>query len=206
MEKLTKPLDPATRDRIETFATHILASPHNLLSKRARGELYERHIEESVRFTERLPRGPARLLDIGSGGGLPGLIIAAVRDDFDVTLLEATRKKASFLRDTAAAMGVDVRVVNDRAEHLHDDPRYAGRFEIVTARAVAPLRTLVPWALPYLTPTGRLYAIKGARWQQEVDEARVALDDAGAEVLEAPQPGARAAEPEPLVVIIGRAG
>lgn len=194
-------------ERLEIFATAVEESPHNLVSARAVGEIRTRHIPECVALAEMLPSGASRLLDVGSGGGFPGLVIAAVRTDLAVTLLDSTRKKTEFLAETADRMGVRVEVVNDRAESAART--LAGDFDIVTARAVAPLKRLIPWIVPFLSPSGMAYAVKGDRWEQELDEAAGVLREHGAHVVATPadihqQPGGATAE-RPKVVIIGRA-
>lgn len=187
-------------DRLRRYVAAVRRSPHNLLSRRALDELETRHVPESVAFARMLPSG--KVLDVGSGGGLPGLVIALVRPDLSVTLLEATRKKASFLRETAADLGLEVEVIHGRAEET--DARH-GEFDVVTARAVAPLQRLIAWTVPFLTPHGRVYAIKGARWREEVDEAAEALQRYGARVVDVVHSARRAdAEVNPLVVILGR--
>ena len=150
-------------ETLRAYADCVRASPHNLLSRAALGELETRHIPECRRFAERLPV-TGRLLDIGSGGGLPGLVIAILRPELDVHLVEATGKKATFLAETAAALGLEVAVHNARAEDLARSS-LRGTFDLVTARAVARLDALVPLAAPFLAPAGELHAIKGARWQ-----------------------------------------
>jgi len=194
-------------DRLDVLASAIAASPHNLVSARARDELQSRHIPECRSFAALLgDQGP--LLDLGSGGGLPGLVIAIVRPELEVHLLEATAKKAEFLQQTAAALEVRVQVHRGRAEELARGPLRAA-FGIVTARAVAPLKRLVGWAAPYLAPTGRLYAIKGERWAEEVEAAGPALARAGLTVVADPQHhpqlGPDGADPHrPRVVMIAR--
>ena len=172
-------------ERLHVLASAITASPHNLVSARAKDELETRHIPECRSFAHLLgDHGP--VLDLGSGGGLPGLVIAIERPDLEVHLLEATSKKAAFLEETSQALGVSVQVHRGRAEELARG-RLLGCFEIVTARAVAPLERLVGWAAPYLAPSGRLYAIKGQRWAEEVEAARTALARARLEVIGDPQ-------------------
>jgi 16S rRNA (guanine527-N7)-methyltransferase len=194
-------------ERLALLAQAIGSSPHNLVSKRAKAELATRHVPECVRFASLLPtQGP--LLDIGSGGGLPGLVIAIVRPDLEVHLLEATGKKVAFLRETASALGVDVTVHQGRAEELTTTP-LAGRFPIVTARAVAPLERLVGWSAPYLAPAGALYAVKGERWAEEVASAASRLADlrltVQADPATDPQLAPDPADPlRPRVVIIAR--
>lgn len=162
---------------LERFATLVRTSPHNLVSARAREELWERHIAESLAFAELLPdRG--RFLDLGSGGGFPGMVVALHGPDRTVHLLDATRKKTVFLRETAATLGIDVRVHTGRAEALGSG-ELGATFDVVTARAVAPLVTLVGWAVPFLRSRGSLYAIKGERWAAEVDEALPEIERCG---------------------------
>jgi 16S rRNA (guanine527-N7)-methyltransferase len=170
---------------LKIFAEAVRTSEHNLVSRRARDELEERHIPECVAFAGMLPSGAGDLLDVGSGGGFPGLVVAAVRPDLRVTLLEATGKKAQFLQETADAMGLRVRVLHGRAEDLLS--AHAHRFDLVTARAVAPLDRLLPITLPFLRAGGLLYAIKGDRWAEELQEALGVLQRMRARVLSTPE-------------------
>jgi 16S rRNA (guanine527-N7)-methyltransferase len=179
------PLDPATEQRLARYVALVAASPHNLVSRGARAELSTRHVPESVAIAHLLPAGPARLLDVGSGGGFPGLVIAIVRQELEVHLLDATAKKTAFLRAAAAELGAEVTVHTGRAEDLARG-ELGGSFDLVTARAVAPLRRLLAWTIPFLRPGGVLYAIKGDRWQEELDQATPFLRKAGARVVATP--------------------
>lgn len=165
-------LDSADSDRtgglLTAFAAAVRASPHNLLSRRALEELESRHIAESTAFARSLPAG-STVLDLGTGGGFPGMVVAIVRPDLAVSLLDATAKKVEFLREFAENNRIDVTLLTGRAEELQQS--HAGRFDVVTARAVAPLDQLVVWALPFLRPGGSLHAIKGERWKTELEAA-----------------------------------
>lgn len=201
-------MDRETNTTLERYAELVAASPHNLVSRSARAELSTRHVPEAVAFAQSLP-GPARILDLGSGGGLPGLVIAAVRPDLEVHLLEATGKKAAFLAETAATLGLPVSVHHGRAEDLAGPP-LAGTFDIVTARAVAPLERLVGLAAPYLTPGGSLHALKGARWPEELAAAAGAIRTArlrvaGVPETERPDGDQGSDEVTPRVVVLTRA-
>jgi 16S rRNA (guanine527-N7)-methyltransferase len=191
-----------TRDHepvLRRYAELVRLSPHNLLSRQGLTELETRHIPESVRFAAALPRA-SELLDLGSGGGLPGMVIAIVRPDIHVHLLDATRKKTEFLRETAVALGIEVTVHNGRAEEMAGgDLRH--RFPIVTARALARLSTLVDLALPYLAPGGTLYAIKGGRWQEELEE----VSSLELEVVSTPELVPLSGPDGPIVVAMRRA-
>jgi len=184
---------------LERYAELVRASPHNLLSKAAVAELETRHIPECVRFAARLPKGK-RLLDVGSGGGLPGIVIAAERPDLEVHLLEATTKKAQFLMDASRALGLRVTVHNGRAEELARGPLREG-FDIVTARAVAPLDRLIGLCAPFVARGGQIHAIKGERWQSEVTDAASVIARTGFRVLGTPDQGP---DLDPRVVVLGR--
>lgn len=172
--------------RLEQFAVALRSSPHNLLSPRGLTELELRHVPECLGLAALLP-GPGRVLDVGTGGGLPGLVVAIARDDLDVTLLDATAKKVRFVEETAEMLGVRVRTLTGRAEDLVRDR--AGTFDVVTARAVAPLERLLPWTLPWLRPGGRLYAVKGERYAEELRAALPLLRRTGARVVDVTEPG-----------------
>lgn len=189
---------------VERFAALVAASPHNLVSRSARAELLERHVPECRALATLLPRGSARLLDVGSGGGFPGMIVAIERPELTVHLLDATQKKTTFLREAAAELGIEVTVHTGRAEELARGELRAS-FDLVTARAVAPLERLVPWTLPFLRPGGLVYAIKGERWAEELEAARSVLRRSGAQVVATPDdmpPDADA--PDPQVIVLQR--
>lgn len=192
--------DPeALQDRLDRYAELVRASPHNLLSRAGLEALEDRHIPECVRFAKRLPQGP-RLLDVGSGGGLPGIVIAIVRPDLEVHLLEATTKKARFLTEAAETLGLVVEVHNGRAEEFAGGP-LRGAFDLVTARAVAPLQKLVGLCAPFLAPGGQIHAIKGERWEAEVTDATSEMRRVGLRVLVDPTD---TPELDPKVVVLGR--
>lgn len=194
--------------KLAAFADAVRSSPHNLLSSRALEELESRHIAESVAFAHSLPPD-SDVLDLGTGGGFPGMVIAIVRPDCDVTLLDATLKKIDFLRETANQLDIPVTTLRGRAEDLQQ--HYAAAFDVVTARAVASLDQLVPWSVPFLRAGGALHAIKGKSWRDELREALPVIEEARCSVVGVPgrpAPAAVAVEVDapsmPRVVIIQR--
>lgn len=134
---------------------------------------------------------------------MPGMVIAIERPDLQVVLLDASKKKTEFLVETATAMGIDVRVVRGRAEDLQNGP-LRGAFDIVTARAVAPLERLLGWTMPFLAPGGLLYAVKGATWEGDLEAAAPQLRTWGGSVVATPDenPG----NDGPRVVVVRRSG
>lgn len=196
--------EPTMAGRLSLFARLLRESPHNLLSPRGLMELESRHFPEGLAFAETLRPG-RRLLDVGSGGGLPGIIIAIARADLSVQLLEATGKKVEFLRSVSDALGLGTIVHHGRAEDLARTD-LAGEFDLVTARAVAPLARLVPWCGPFLAPGGSLHAIKGERWSVELAEAEPDIARMGLELVSTPaaEVGERSLSEGPAVVVLRR--
>jgi 16S rRNA (guanine527-N7)-methyltransferase len=150
------------------------------------------HIGDALTLLPHLPTGPHRLADLGSGGGVPGIVLAIARGDADVTLIESTRKKAEFLRGAAAELGLkNVTVLAERAE---DVGRSALRqtFDVAVARAVATLVWLAEWMLPLVKTGGCALAMKGPRVSQELPGALSAIRMMGggeAALLPAELPG-----------------
>jgi 16S rRNA (guanine527-N7)-methyltransferase len=109
-----------------------------------------------------------RVLDIGSGGGVPGIPLAIARPDLAVTLCESVAKKARALEDIVAKLGLPIAVASARAEEILE----IQPFDVVTARAVGPLIKILAWLKPHWPAAGRLLAIKGPKWVDERKEAR----------------------------------
>jgi 16S rRNA (guanine527-N7)-methyltransferase len=123
------------------------------------------------------------LIDVGSGGGLPGLALKIVRPDVELALVEANRRKAAFLVHAAARLGLSgVRVVAERAETAGHDPSLRERFDAATARAVAPLPVLAELCLPFVRVGGRLLAMKAAV-ETELEAALPALELLGGRLV-----------------------
>jgi 16S rRNA (guanine527-N7)-methyltransferase len=168
-------LDAATIARLGDYLARLLAMNElmNLTSVTDPVEVWEKHILDSLTLLpllEELSAG-ARLADIGSGGGLPGLPVAIARPDLRVTLVEATQKKASFLTAVASGLGLtNVSVRAERAEQLGKGD-LQGAFDAVTARAVGRLVMLIPLTVPFVRPSGIVLLVKGQRAEEELAEA-----------------------------------
>ena len=132
-----------------------------LISRNDRDFIWERHILDCLSLVPHLPiDGP--LLDLGSGAGLPGIVIKIMRSDLEVYLLEPTRMKNLFLQETIIALGLqNTFAIRSRAETLVGDSSFTGKFLIGTARAVARLPQLWNWVEPLLAPQGVLISMKG---------------------------------------------
>jgi 16S rRNA (guanine527-N7)-methyltransferase len=143
--------------------------------------LWRRHLLNCAVLAPAFPRA-AGVCDLGSGAGLPGLVLAIARPDLQVTVVDAAQRRERFLSECVLRLRLDnVEVVRARAEELHG----SRSFEAVTARALAPLPRLLDWALPLVADEGFLLAIKGASATDEVAAVEQRLESSGwaAEVL-----------------------
>ena len=124
----------------------------NMISRRDEENFWTRHILHCLGlvFKLEIPRG-AKILDLGTGGGLPGIVLKIVRPDLQFTLLDSTQKKINVVNDLLGSLGLDgIHAVWGRAEDIGKQREHAGCYDIVVARAVAPLKDLVRWAHPFL--------------------------------------------------------
>ena len=125
--------------------------------------------------------GAVSVVDIGSGAGLPGVPIAIARPGVRVTMLETTGKKADFIRGCVEALGLEnARVVQDRAETLGQAEGHRGVYDAAVSRAVGAMPLVLEYSLPLVREGGRVLAMKGPRFEQELDAAGDALDKLGA--------------------------
>ncbi|MGZ6740456.1 MAG: 16S rRNA (guanine(527)-N(7))-methyltransferase RsmG [Nocardioides sp.] len=146
-----------------------------LIGPREAPRLWDRHLLNCAVLADLLPEG-ATVCDIGSGAGLPGLVLAIARPDLRITLVEPLLRRTTFLEEVVAELGLDhVEVVRGRAEALHG----VRDFDVVTSRAVAPLGRLLSWSMPLVAPTGALVAMKGSSIEDEVVEAAPELASFG---------------------------
>jgi 16S rRNA (guanine527-N7)-methyltransferase len=192
-------------DRAVAYA-ELLATDgtvRGLIGPREVPRLWDRHLINSAVVAELIPPG-ARVVDVGSGAGLPGIPIALARSDVDVTLLEPLARRVAFLDECRTGLGLtNVTVVRGRAEEPAVRRRLEGA-DVVTARAVAPLDRLADWSLPLVRPGGLLLALKGEAAADELAAARPALARAGAAAAEVVRCGVGVADPPTTVVAVTR--
>ena len=156
-----------------------------LMGPREVPRLWERHVLNSAVVGEWVSEGVS-VADIGSGAGLPGIPLALARPDLEVTLVEPLLRRATFLEEVVADLGLPVRVVRSRAEDLHGQLT----FDVVTSRAVAPLDRLASWCMPLVGADGVMVALKGSSVEEEITEHQALLTRHGTGPAEARQLGA----------------
>jgi len=146
-----------------------------LIGPREAPRLWERHLLNCAVLTEVITEGAA-VCDIGSGAGLPGLVLAIARPDLTVTLVEPLLRRATYLTEVSEQLNLaNVEVVRARADELHGKRS----FDVVTSRAVAPLERLLGWSMPLVAPQGQLLAMKGRSITDEIAAAAGVLRKLG---------------------------
>lgn len=138
------------------------------------GILYK-HFLDSIAAAPCLPAGALRLIDVGSGAGFPGVPLAIVRPDIELTLLDSLGKRLTFLQALCDAIGLRARLIHARAEEGGRRPDLREQFDAATARAVAALPVLCEYCLPFVKPGGRFLALKGPDGDTELSAAANAI-------------------------------
>lgn len=183
---MTYPMDylKVTKEQetlLERFADFLLAfNIHtNLTSITEPTDVVIKHFEDSLALYHHIKWNGQSVLDVGTGAGFPGIVLLIMDPTIQLTLLEATTKKAVFLQAVLDHLGLQAKVVNERAETWIQTQRES--FDIVTARAVAPLPVLVEWCVPYVKVGGVFIAMKG-HVDEEVQLAQAALTQTNASI------------------------
>lgn len=186
-------------EQAERYVAHLASSGivRGLIGPREVPRLWSRHVLNCAVVQELVPR-EARLADVGSGAGLPGLCLALARPDLRITLIEPLERRVQWLDEVVADLGLsNVRVLRARAEQAREE---TGEVDVVTARAVSALVGLVDITLPLLRGTGELLALKGRSAGDEVRKAQKKLERYGARSTEIVTAGAELLQ-EPTTVV-----
>ncbi len=170
MRQLGVDVSRETSARLETLVNELIRwqKAINLVGRAPIEDVWTRHVLDSAQLMPLIPADAQTLADLGSGGGFPGLVMAALRPDLDMILIESDARKAAFLRETARRMELKKppRVVISRIEEASP-----AKTDIVTARALAPLGQLLLWADRHRSDTAICLFHKGKGWQVELTEA-----------------------------------
>lgn len=173
-----------------------------LIGPREASRLWERHVLNSAAVADAVPRD-ARVVDVGSGAGLPGIPLALARPDLRLTLLEPMARRVEFLEEVVAELGAPWRVVRGRAEERSVQSA-VGPVDVVTSRAVAALPRLVSWCRGLLRPGAQLVALVGSRAVAELPSLVPELEAAGMRDVHARAVGAALGDAATTVVVMTR--
>jgi len=167
------PLTDAQTKQFYEFSNHLLSvnQTTNLTAIRNLPDVIDKHLVDSLLVSVQIPHG-ARVLDLGCGPGFPSIPLAIARPDLSIVALDSTAKKIAFVATAAEKIGIsNLQAVSGRAED-RTLAQQLGTFDIVVSRAVARLNVLCELCLPYLSVGGVLLAMKGAKAQEELAEAK----------------------------------
>ncbi|MEY4899587.1 MAG: hypothetical protein RL741_337 [Actinomycetota bacterium] len=172
---------PAAAEKLTRFAAWLAGAgvERGFLGPREVDRIWDRHIANCAVVEELIPEN-SRVFDIGSGAGLPGLVLAIVRPDIQIGLIEPLMRRSQFLEEVVIDLGIanQVKVIRGRAEELKGQSA-----PVVTARAVAPLGKLLTWALPLTAKGGQILALKGSSAATEIANAADVLKGRKVEIL-----------------------
>lgn len=175
-------------DRFERFHKELLYwnEKVNLISRKDMDNIWEHHFLHSLSIVKAdLIPAKAKCMDIGTGGGFPGIPVGIAREDCKITLVDSIAKKMKLTSMFAAHTGLrSLTAITTRMEDLSTDKQFKGTYDIIMARAVAPIEKLVNWTLPLLKPQGFYILLKGGDLSQEILQAKESIK--GIEIQELP--------------------
>ncbi|HIT94729.1 MAG TPA: 16S rRNA (guanine(527)-N(7))-methyltransferase RsmG [Candidatus Faecivivens stercoripullorum] len=155
----------------------------NLTAITAPDEIVIKHFVDSLLLLKAydVPKGVS-MIDVGTGAGFPSVPVAMVRDDIRLTLMDSLNKRINFLKELSKTLGVNAECVHARAEEFGNKPEYREQYDVACARAVAHLRELSEYCLPFVKVGGAFVALKSVGLEQELEEAKAAIDILGGKV------------------------
>ncbi|WP_270448790.1 16S rRNA (guanine(527)-N(7))-methyltransferase RsmG [Lactobacillus delbrueckii] len=189
LSKYNFKLSPVQEQQFKTYFKELVrVNEHvNLTRITDEDEVYLKHFYDSVTplllWPEVFAEG-AKLCDVGAGAGFPSLPIKILRPDLEVTIVDSLGKRLNFLSDLLEKLGIEgVNLVHGRAEDVGQNPDYREKFDLVTARAVARMSVLSEYCLPLAKVGGKFLALKGPRADEELEDAKSALEKLGGEAV-----------------------
>jgi 16S rRNA (guanine527-N7)-methyltransferase len=197
-------LDRRQLDQFATYAGELQRWNEriNLTAIASEQEIVTRHFLDSLRCALSWGAAPRSLVDIGSGAGFPGVPLKILCPELRLTLIESIEKKAAFLRHMVTRLGLnEVTIIVGRAEIAGQETAHREQYDVATARAVAELRVLAEYCLPFCRVGGRFLAPKGARIEREVQDAQAAITALGGRLAAVEQVELPDVEQRALVII-----
>ncbi|MGV8906807.1 MAG: 16S rRNA (guanine(527)-N(7))-methyltransferase RsmG [Acetobacterium sp.] len=178
-------INEAQGEKLITYMEEILEiNKHiNLTRITEEDEFIKLHILDSLTLLKYIKNPSAAILDVGTGGGFPGIPLAIMMEEATVTLLDSTKKKLIVVENIAKALNINnIRILHGRAEELGQDRKYRESYDIVTSRAVANLTLLSEYCLPLTKIGGKFLPMKGREYKNEITEAEKPIAVLGGEI------------------------
>ncbi len=179
------PLQESMADQLDRYAELLVEwnEKINLTAITDPKDIVVKHFVDSLLLTKAidLPEG-ASLIDVGTGAGFPSVPVSVLRSDIKLTLLDSLNKRLVFLQELCKEIGVKSATVHARAEDGGKDKKYREKYDFACARAVASLRNLSEYCLPFVKVGGAFIALKGPDWKEELAEAKNAIGTMGGKV------------------------
>lgn len=185
-EKFSVTLDDTALDRFDTYGK-MLVSWNEKINLTAITDSYGvtvKHFLDSLSIFsyENIPLG-AKVIDVGTGAGFPGVAMLIARPDLDLTLLDSTGKKLKVIEDILSNISLSATILHARAEEAARKEEYREKYDYATARAVANLRELSEYCLPFVKKGGKFISLKAAKANEELDTAKKAIKLLGGKTL-----------------------
>lgn len=172
----------------------------NLVSRKT--DSIENHILNSIFFLKKYPlTGNEKIIDIGTGGGFPGIPLKILFPELSVTFLDSIAKKMMVVEDITTKMGLNVKILTGRAEEISQNPNFKGKYEVVISKAVAPLESLYEWTSDFMTSSGKMICIKGGDITEEQKSLDRAYPGVKTETIEYSFPSEYNIEDKKIVII-----
>ena len=186
-EKLGLSVSSQQLDRFEKLAELLVEQNKtmNLTAITDPDGIAVKHFADSISVLSAVEfKSGAKVLDVGTGAGFPGIPLLIMKPDIDLTMLDSTAKKLKYVANTVDSLGLNANVLHSRAEEAAQKPEYRESFDVVCSRAVAALNILCEYCLPFVKKDGIFAAMKGAKAQEEIDVANNAIKTLGGEIID----------------------
>ena len=178
-------LDDTALERLDKYAEMLIETNKtlNLTAITEPDEVLYKHFVDSLSLLTVVDlKEGARVIDVGTGAGFPGVVLLIARPDIKITLMDGTNKRLNFIADVLNEIGLSADILHSRAELAGKDKAYREKFDLVTARAVANMNTLSEYCMPFVKVGGVFAPMKAAKADEELDSAKGAIKLLGGEI------------------------
>lgn len=179
-----------TDEQIEKFYTYMLLIQEwnekiNLTAILEPEEMIVKHFIDSLSIAKDIENG-AKVIDVGTGAGFPGIPLKIYNDSINITLMDALNKRMLFLNEVASKLNLEsgIEIVHGRAEEMAQNPKYREMYDVAVSRAVAPLNILLEYLVPFVKKSGKVVAMKGSSSDEEVKDAKNAFSVLKCKIIE----------------------